>query len=143
MTDETVAYMGWGISAQEQIDGFRKEVRELKAENAKLREEIKVVGTVAYVHGMKQLRDENDKLRELIEEDSEQLDEWQKKAEYYSQLSQLDEAENAKLRELVKITYAYLAWADGATFSDGRPAVHACDRCEVEDRMRELGVEVD
>lgn len=37
MTDEIVAYMGWGISAQEQIDGFRKEVRELKAENAKLR----------------------------------------------------------------------------------------------------------
>lgn len=37
MTDETVAYMGWGISAQEQIDGFRKEVRELRDENAKLR----------------------------------------------------------------------------------------------------------
>lgn len=56
--------------------------------------------------------------------------------------SDLD-AENAKLRELAKITYAYLAWADGATFSDGRPAVHACDRREVEDRMRKLGVEVD
>lgn len=38
MTDETVAYMGWSLSAQEQIDGFRREVRELKAENAKLRE---------------------------------------------------------------------------------------------------------
>lgn len=38
MTDDTVAYMGWGISAQEQIDGFRKEVRELRDENAKLRE---------------------------------------------------------------------------------------------------------
>ena len=38
MTDETVAYMGWGISAQEQIDGFRREVRELRDENAKLRE---------------------------------------------------------------------------------------------------------
>jgi len=50
--------------------------------------------------------------------------------------------DNAKLRELAKIAYAYLAWADGATFSDGRPAVHACDRCEVEDRMRELGIEV-
>jgi len=38
VTDETVAYMGWSLSAQEQIDGFRREVRELKAENAKLRE---------------------------------------------------------------------------------------------------------
>ena len=38
MTDEIVAYMGWGISAQEQIDGFRKEVRELRDENARLRE---------------------------------------------------------------------------------------------------------
>ena len=38
MTDEIVAYMGWGISAQEQIDGLRREVRELKAENARLRE---------------------------------------------------------------------------------------------------------
>jgi len=36
MADEIVAYMGWGISAQEQIDGLRREVRELKAENAKL-----------------------------------------------------------------------------------------------------------
>jgi hypothetical protein len=37
MTDEIVAYMGWGISAQEQIDGLRREVRELRDENAKLR----------------------------------------------------------------------------------------------------------
>lgn len=41
MTDETVACMGWGISAQEQIDGFRREVRELRVENAKLRELLK------------------------------------------------------------------------------------------------------
>ena len=38
MTDDAVVYMGWSLSAQEQIDGFRKEVRELKAENANLRE---------------------------------------------------------------------------------------------------------
>ena len=43
MTDETVAYMGWGFSAQEQIDGFRREVRELKAENAKLRELVRFI----------------------------------------------------------------------------------------------------
>lgn len=36
MTDEIVAYMGWSISAQEQIDGLRREVRELRDENAKL-----------------------------------------------------------------------------------------------------------
>lgn len=51
--------------------------------------------------------------------------------------------ENARLRALVKQTYAFFAWADGATFSDGTPAVHAGDRREVEDRMRELGVKVD
>ena len=47
-----------------------------------------------------ELDDENVRLREQAEEDSEQLDKWQKKAEYYSQLSQLDEVENDKLREL-------------------------------------------
>lgn len=42
MSDEYVAYMGWGISAQEQIDGFRNEVRELKDGNAKLRELVRI-----------------------------------------------------------------------------------------------------
>ena len=60
MTDETVAYMGWSLSAQEQIDGFRREVRELKAENAKLRELVRnllrviprdVSGVVIGAHG--------------------------------------------------------------------------------------------
>ena len=41
MEDEVVAYMGWGISAQEQLDSFREEIRELKAENAKLMESCK------------------------------------------------------------------------------------------------------
>jgi len=54
MTDEIVAYMGWGISAQEQIDGFRREVRELRDENAKLR-------------AMRDTWQENDaRLRELV-----------------------------------------------------------------------------
>lgn len=43
-----------------------REVRRLESENARLRQEIKVVGTVAYVHGVKQLQDENAKLRELV-----------------------------------------------------------------------------
>ena len=54
MSDEYVAYMGWGFSAQKQIDGFRREVRELKAENAELRI-------------MRDTWQENDaKLRELV-----------------------------------------------------------------------------
>lgn len=54
ITDEYVAYMGWGFSAQEQIDGLRKEIRELKAENAELRT-------------MRDTWQENDaKLRELV-----------------------------------------------------------------------------
>ena len=64
-------------------------------------------------------------------------------AETLGHYHEIKQAENAKLRELVKLTYAFLAWADGATFSDGTPAVHASDRREVEDRMRELGVEVE
>lgn len=39
--EQIIAYMGWGISAQEQIDSLRKERRELKAENAKLMESCK------------------------------------------------------------------------------------------------------
>ena len=51
------------------------------------------------------------------------------------------QSENAELRKLVRDTYAFLAWADGATHYGGEPAVHASDRKEVERRMRELGVE--
>lgn len=60
-------------------------------------------------------------------------------------IADLQEAleENAKLRKLVADAYAFLAWADGAAFGDGTPAVYAEDRSEIEDRMRELGVEVD
>lgn len=62
MSDEYAAYMGWGISAQEQIDGFRREVRELKAENAKLRKENASLLT------MRDTWAENDaKLRELVD----------------------------------------------------------------------------
>lgn len=49
--------------------------------------------------------------------------------------------ENAKLRELVKQTHTLFACADGATFSDGTPAVRAGDRREVEFRMHELGMD--
>lgn len=62
MTDDTVAYMGWGISAQEQIDGFRREVRELKAENALLWEQ----GALLF-DKTQELGTENAKLRELFD----------------------------------------------------------------------------
>lgn len=52
-------------------------------------------------------------------------------------------AENAKLRKLVRDMHAFLAWADGATHYGGEPAVHTSDRKEVEQRMCELGIEVD
>jgi hypothetical protein len=96
---------------------------------------------------------ENAKLRELVEEDSEQLDKWQKKAEYYSQLSQLAEAENAKLRELVGgLRYcAHEAYGMCARVPVGGERPFTCCplydfdskeyRCEK--LMLELGVEVD
>ena len=64
LDDETkiVAYMGWGISAQEQLDGFRKEICELKAENAKLMEACKKwMGKAAHHEAVA------GKLRELLD----------------------------------------------------------------------------
>lgn len=61
MTDETVACMGWSISAQEQIDGFRKEVRELKAENAALRTQLADV-----TESMGRVEERCARLRELV-----------------------------------------------------------------------------
>lgn len=61
MSDDIAAYMGWGLSAQEQIDGFRREVRELKAENALLWEQ-----GVQLFDKTLELETENAKLRELV-----------------------------------------------------------------------------
>lgn len=36
MDDDVVAYMGWNIPAQEHLDNFRNEIRELKKENEQL-----------------------------------------------------------------------------------------------------------
>ena len=60
-----VAYMGWGISAQEQLDGFRKERRELKAENAKLRELLDFALPIAMYAAS---TEEGDRMRELMQE---------------------------------------------------------------------------
>ena len=95
-----------------------------------------------YIGGMSDELDnansENAKLRELVEEDSEQLDKWQKKAEYYSQLSQLAEAENAKLRKLVK--EAHLCMVNEGCCED---CYATYGECPIEMDMRELGIEVD
>ena len=59
---EIIAYMGWGVSAQEQLDSFRGEIRELKAENAKLMESCKKwMGKAAHHEAVA------GKLRELLD----------------------------------------------------------------------------
>lgn len=74
------------------------------------------------------------RLRDLVEEDSEQLDKWQLKAEYYNQLSQLDESESARLRELIADV-----WNDAVTRMDF--AERNAFIGKFVDRMRELEVE--
>lgn len=41
MSDEYECYLRWKMSAQQQIDDYREEVRGLKGKNAKLRELLK------------------------------------------------------------------------------------------------------
>ena len=143
-----------------------RRVNQLKAENAKLREELakardpqRIGGQAdpsSFAYAIEQLMEfrwqhatndedaipyinnvaaaherENAGLRELVEEDSEQLDKWQKKAEYYSQLSQLAESDNTKLRELVRDMWDWLA---PIAVGGGVPmkGLHS--------RMRDLGV---
>ena len=50
----------------ERIVALEEENEKLKAENAKLREELEAVGTAGYLYGKKQLEAENAKLRELV-----------------------------------------------------------------------------
>lgn len=68
MSDETVAYTGWSLSAQEQIDSFRRAVRALKAENVKLRELAKELFKLAN-RGLMELDD--DGFRRIVEEAEE------------------------------------------------------------------------
>ena len=48
MSDEYDAYLLWKLSAQQQIDIFRKETKALRAENAKLRELCAALYEFAY-----------------------------------------------------------------------------------------------
>ena len=107
-------------------------VNKLEAENARLRSEFESIGTVAYLYGRNDLKAENKKLRD-------ELDQWHRLTagielpEYpISQFVPKDlERENAKLRGLVRDLWLQL--------------LNAYDRKEVDefaDRMRELGVEV-
>ena len=107
----------------------REEITALKAENAKLQASNEVI---AEDHAA--LCKDNARLRELLEEDSEQLDKWQKKAEYYSQLLQLAEAENAKLRELVRIMHSELVSCEDNGY--------VCGGHKFDDRVREMGIKV-
>lgn len=47
------------------IDALKQENNRLKAENARLKQELESVGTAAYLYGRTDLADENVKLREL------------------------------------------------------------------------------
>lgn len=119
MADDTIAYMGWGLSAQEQIDGFRREVRELKAENALLWEQ----GARLFDKTL-ELGTENAKLRELGEQYETVL------ADYRSEV--------IKLRELVE---DMLDCIDIQIAFERVPARWMQD--EFAGRARDLGVEVD
>lgn len=72
-TDEYQAYLKWKVSARQEIDGWRHEVKDLKAENAKLREDNAcLVKAIEELHSVKledrlvALENENDRLRELV-----------------------------------------------------------------------------
>lgn len=167
MTDDTVAYMGWSISAQEQIDGFRREVRELRDENAKLRE-LTVLQSVIFKHMSTcpttdcQVCPVNDECAESVylegvlgidDKETSWLVQWRSEDAVDVQ------AENAKLRELVADVLAYgrdggFLCADGAWSC---PHYQECFNYPVEEGpdkyvrrgcrwlvlARELGVEVD
>lgn len=107
-----------------------------------------------YIGGMSDELDnanaKNAKLRELVEEDSEQLDKWQKKAEYYSQLSQLAEAENAKLRELLQRALTShdkmctnRGTCLGCLLFNAKPFAPVCPIVSVTRDARKLGIEAD
>lgn len=133
MTDEIVAYMGWGISAQEQIDGLRREVRELRDENAKLRDQI---------HWLKK----GDILHVLT--DQEYIDQCERERLMQVSIDALDK-ENAKLRELARILVhcmnevdnCYTCSINGNPYDVRAGNWAACDT--LRDMLLDMGVEVD
>lgn len=121
------------ISGNPDVHNLVDYVNKLEAENARLRSEFESIGTVAYLYGRNDLKAENEKLRD-------ELDQWHRLTagielpEYpISQFVPKDlERENAKLRELVRDMFLSAAfWFD-----------HFSSERRYRDRMRELGVEV-
>jgi len=101
---------------------------------------------------MMEAADTIERLREQAEDMDFQLDKWQTKAEYFKQLANLAEAdrlrndaENAKLRELVRDYEHCTVHADCSSCKyDGTTSTHCpFSPCFPDiDELRELGVEV-
>lgn len=108
----------------------------IEDENAKLRQELEVVGTAAYLYGRTDLADENAKLRE--ERDHwhvEQIHAYGNWEDACRRAVELD-AENAKLRELARLLLY-------GTTHDAEPAEGLVWSQKVNALVRELGIEVD
>lgn len=125
-TDEYDAYLLWKLSAQQHLDYFRKDVKNLKAENEKLREDLEDQ------EGYDQML--RDRLRQQTE------------------LHVKAETENAKLRELCADMWRLIEDLDATPYVTERqgnnPAVTWLDEDwsvheSCKKRIRELGVEVD
>ena len=118
-------------------------IDELCAEVERLREEVKVAGMVAYVQDMKGLKAENAKLRE--ERDHwhvEQVHAFGNWEDAHKRATEI-EAENAKLRELAGKMGEALGIGRGWCLEDCERAMGCLceDECPIELSMRELGLE--
>ena len=73
----------------DKLKELAKDVADMQAENAKLRQELEAVGTAAYLYGRTDLADENAKLRELVrelyEDQCDDCDRWK----YHDRMSEL------------------------------------------------------
>ena len=133
-----------------------RRIDELCAENERLRQENQSIGVAAYELGRKSMADENAKLRNQLHDQQDTAEHnFVRNAREYKRVCD----ENAKLRELVRD-----AWGSGhpdrsCESCDIRDECHddiermrkdgvlRFSRClfelRIEERMRELGVEVD
>lgn len=107
-TDEYDAYLLWKLSAQQHLDYFRKDVKNLKAENEKLREDLEDQ------EGYDQML--RDRLRQQTE------------------LHVKAEAENAKLRKLVRDMWEAIGTHKRINFAQ---------LLRFGERLQELGIEVE
>lgn len=115
--DEYDAYLLWKLSAQQQIDYFRKDVKNLKDENEKLREDLEDQ------EGYDQML--RDRLRQQTE------------------LHVKAETENAKLRELVCWMYDCMDVSCAVQYPYSPAPISYNQLMKARARAHELGIEVD